>query len=194
MRLIINCVLLTAEFHLLNKELKLVSSKYPKIAGSEYAVLLEELEKFLVEAGWSFADITHIYCITGPAPFTGGRIVTLTLGSVAKIYPVKLVGLTLFEYWSILGNRYPMACSANATEYILASSVQSQLELLPIAGLDLASLQTWNLERSNLQEGQSQLHCSEMSPQIELSALTKFPETRTLDPLYLKKPNITLSR
>jgi tRNA A37 threonylcarbamoyladenosine modification protein TsaB len=140
---------------MLDSDLQYISTYTLDITGAEYDRLLPELEGFLTRMNQSFKNITHIYCITGPAPFTGGRIVTLTLGAIAKIYPIELVGLTLFEYWSILGNQYPMACGANTTEYILAATPTSPLELYPIADLDITTLRTWNLTRSRLQEGQS---------------------------------------
>ena len=194
MRLIINSVLPTSTFHLLSTGLKHISTHTVDITGAEYNRLLPELEGFLINMGQSFKNITHIYCITGPAPFTGGRIVTLTLGAIAKIYPVELVGLTLFEYWSLLGNQYPMACGANTTEYILAATPTSPLKLCPIADLDLTNLRTWNLTRSRLQEGQSPLHCNEILTLTDFSVLNTRIGNKTLDPLYLKKPNITLPR
>jgi tRNA A37 threonylcarbamoyladenosine modification protein TsaB len=194
MRLIVNCVLPTSTFHLLNSDLLYDFTHTVDITGVEYDRLLPELEGFLKIKELSFKDITHIYCITGPTPFTGGRIITLTFGAIAKIYPIELVGLTLFEYWSLLGNHYPMACGANATEYILAASPTSPLELCSIDNLDISQLRTWHLTRSRLHEGQSPLHYSEVLALVDFSVLTTYTSSQTLDPLYLKKPNITLSR
>jgi tRNA A37 threonylcarbamoyladenosine modification protein TsaB len=194
MRLIVNCVLPTSTFHLLRADLQPVSTHTVDITGAEYHRLLPELEGFLTSMKQDFKSLTHIYCITGPTPFTGGRIVTLTLGAIAKIYPMELVGITLFEYWSMFGNHYPMACGANATEYILAASPTNPLELCPIENLDLTTLRTWNLTRSRLHEGQSPLHYSEALALADFSALNTYVSSKTLDPLYLKKPNITLSR
>ena len=194
MRLIINAVLPTSSFHLLNANVKYISTHTVDMAGIEYDRFLTELEGFLVGEGQSFSNITHIYCITGPASFTGGRIVTLTLGTIAKVYPITLIGLTLFEYWSILGNEYPMACAANATEYILAATPTSLLELCPIADLDITSLNTWDLQRSRLQEGQSPLHYNEVGVSTDFTPLRNMTASKTLNPLYLKKPNVTLPR
>lgn len=102
------------------------------------------METFLASEQRKIGDIETVYLVTGPASFTGGRIMTLTLDSLALVYPkLKLVGLTLFEYWSETGNQFPMAVEANREELVIQRSATSQIELISKIAAEQIDFHTW---------------------------------------------------
>lgn len=69
---------------------------------------------------------------------------TLTLGSLVLAYPkLKLVGLTLFEYWAEAGNQFPMAVEANREEVAIQKSATSDIELISKAEAEHIDFHTW---------------------------------------------------
>ncbi len=100
--------------------------------------------------------------------------------------------MTLFEYWDMLGNAYPMAVEANKTELIVQSSSTAQIELLSKVAGEAREFQTWYSALSRLSKWENPIQYVQdfsLAPPI-LQNLDTF---KTLSPLYLKKPNITLS-
>lgn len=69
---------------------------------------------------------------------------TLTLGSLALVYPkLKLVGITLFEYWELAGNAFPMAIEANREELVIQRSPDSEMELVSKTSAETVAFRTW---------------------------------------------------
>ncbi len=69
---------------------------------------------------------------------------TLTLGSLALVHPkLQLVGITLFEYWEMAGNHYPMAIEANREELAIQKTAQSPIELISKAEAETINFATW---------------------------------------------------
>ncbi len=92
MYLLINSVLPEGTiFTLLDAEHVPVAETSILMAGNEYEQFLSSLEEFLRSQNITVAELKTIYAVTGPASFTGGRIVTLTLGTLSLVYGVLLV-------------------------------------------------------------------------------------------------------
>lgn len=53
----------------------------------EFDTFLPTLETFIGKYNLRMESIDRIYLTTGPSSFTGGRITTLTLGSLSLVYP-----------------------------------------------------------------------------------------------------------
>lgn len=115
------------------------------IAGKEFDRFLETTVGFLKGQNLGLADISTVYLVTGPASFTGGRIMTLTLGSLALAYPdIRLVGITLFEYWAAAGNGFPMAIEANREELAIQREPGSEIELVSKTEAENIPFRTWH--------------------------------------------------
>ena len=194
MHLLINTVLPDAVFTMLDKNHAVITTEIFTIAGAEYDLFLSTLEKFAAKNICKIQDLKTIYAVTGPASFTGGRIVTLTLGTLSLVYGIPLVGITLYEYWELTGNAYPMAFGINPTEYILKPSSSSEMQLMSANDISGLVPSTFHLPRFQLPTGQTGIQLKQSWDTLKLSSLAARTRTTTIDPLYCKKPNITLSR
>lgn len=83
------------------------------IKGHEFDLLLESLEAFLAKHQTSTKELEHIVVVNGPASFTGGRIVSLTVNTLALVNGTKLYPMDYFEYCALSGGSFPMLLEAN---------------------------------------------------------------------------------
>lgn len=142
--LLIASVIDPGHWYLFDESDTCISYQTHALGGKEFDLFLDTLEKFLADSKMSLRDIETIYLVTGPASFTGGRIMTLTLGSLAMVYPhLKLVGITLFEYWALAGNRFPMAIEANREELAIQRTPDSEIELISKTEAESIDFPTW---------------------------------------------------
>lgn len=142
--LLIASVIDPGHWYLFDERDACISHQTHSLGGKEFDLFLDTLEKFLAESNMSLMDIGTVYLVTGPASFTGGRIMTLTLGSLAMVYPhLKLVGITLFEYWTLAGNRFPMAIEANREELAIQRTSDSEIELVSKTEAESMDFPTW---------------------------------------------------
>jgi tRNA A37 threonylcarbamoyladenosine modification protein TsaB len=163
------------------------------IRGKEFDQFLEILSDILKKNEIEWDAVRAIYSVTGPASFTGGRIVSLTLGAITRVYThITLAGLTLFAYWEALGNEYPMALEANREEYVIQQDAVSALELKPAKELEASDFATWHSSISILPKWETPVQYKQ-DFRMAWSVVSKLPHSSTIEPLYLKKPNITLS-
>ncbi|MDD2745762.1 MAG: hypothetical protein PHU93_04450 [Candidatus Gracilibacteria bacterium] len=170
-----------------------VAHKTYSIAGKEFDCFLDTIETFLASEQLKIDDIETIYLVTGPASFTGGRIITLTLGSLVLAYPkLKLVGLTLFEYWAEAGNQFPMAVEANREEVAIQKSATSDIELISKAEAEHIDFHTWFARIGKLSKWGKMVQFETGIPSVSHLLKSK-SSARILHPLYIKKPNITFS-
>ncbi len=133
-------------WYLFNEKNRRTTHETHSIAGKEFDLFLDTMKGFLERQKLDIKDIDTIYLVTGPASFTGGRIMTLTLGSLALVYPnIRLVGITLFEYWAAAGNAFPMALEANREELTIQRSPESEIELISKADARDIPFRTWYL-------------------------------------------------
>jgi tRNA threonylcarbamoyl adenosine modification protein YeaZ len=61
--------------------------------------LLPLIEGVLKDAGWSFPDLTHISCVTGPGGFTSLRVGVTCANVLADQLGVPLAGVHLSDAW-----------------------------------------------------------------------------------------------
>lgn len=142
--LLIASVIDPGHWYLFDEQNACIAHEAHALGGKEFDLFLITLEKFLADCGKSIRDIGTIYLVTGPASFTGGRIMTLTAGSLAMVYPhIRLVGITLFEYWAIAGNPFPMAIEANREEFAIQRTADSAIELIPKDDAATLDFPTW---------------------------------------------------
>ena len=57
------------------------------------------IERLLEEAGWTYADLTHVACVTGPGGFTSIRSAIACANIVADQLNIPLAGIHLSELY-----------------------------------------------------------------------------------------------
>lgn len=62
----------------------------------ESELFLVSLEQFLKENDISFSEIEGMVVVNGPGGFTGMRIITLTINTIAFVYGTKLYPIDFF--------------------------------------------------------------------------------------------------
>lgn len=97
MYLLVDTVSKPAAFALFDRERRVVRTDREEISGREFERFLECLTETCAKAGIRPEDLEGIASVTGPAGFTGIRVVTLTLGTLAFAKNVPLFGLDYGE-------------------------------------------------------------------------------------------------
>lgn len=181
------------EWYIFDPEWNCIGHESYHTTGAEFDTFLPTLEWFIEKYNLRLESFDRIYLTTGPASFTGGRITTLTLGSLSLVYPnLELVWITLFEYWEAAGNQYPMAIEANSAELVVQLGPNQQMELVQKAEYANTVFPSYYGKTRNLSNTNNPLQFN-----MEIRSLPKYLRERetskVLHPLYIKKPNITLS-
>lgn len=180
-------------WYLFDEKNKRVAHQSYSIQGKEFDMFLPTLEKFLEANQLDITAIDTIFLVTGPVSFTGWRIMTLTLGSLALVYPkLKLVGITVFEYWALSGNTFPMAMEANREELVIQRGADTEIEIVSKNDVSTVDFKTWNYRTWNFAKWEILIQFNEEILTLPPDILRRTP-TRILHPLYIKKPNITIS-
>jgi tRNA A37 threonylcarbamoyladenosine modification protein TsaB len=180
-------------WYLFDKKNSQVAHHTYSIQGKEFDTFLATLEKFLDANQLDITAIDTIYLVTWPASFTGWRIMTLTLGSLALVYPkLKLVGITLFEYWKLSGNAFPMAVEANREELVIQRGPDTEIEIVSKKDVESIHFKSWYYRTWNFAKWENLIQFNEEILTLPPDILRRTPG-RILHPLYIKKPNITIS-
>jgi hypothetical protein len=183
-----NTAINPASFLLYSDDWQFIADARIDISGREFDALLPSMKWFLDQEKQSIQTIKKLYVVSGPISFTGWRIATLTAGTIALVHGIELYALTVFEYWQMLWNSYPMAIEANATEVVEQLSHESSFALVQKWGKYL----TWEAPRFGLPNHEKPIQWEYNLTWVP-DYLKSLPTTSQLDPIYLKKPNITLS-
>lgn len=177
-------------FVLATPDRTVVSERHVALAGSEFERFLNELEAFVSSSGWRFSDLTAIVCVNGPGPFTGMRVVTLTLNTLALVHGIPAYATDAFSCFRLSGFSGPYLIRANRGEYAWSESGES-FELRPLESIEAGSYFGLADEKDFANGGVS-VQFSRNPGEF----LRNFPfvaPVGRIEPIYIKKPNITLS-
>lgn len=184
-----------ALFILYDETGNVLGEKSVTLKWSEFQLFLSELTSFLDSCDRTTADVSVYYVVNGPSSFTGGRIITLTINTLMLVHGSKWVTLSLFEFWKFQGNTFPMAIEANKEEVVYQQSEDAELVLISKQSKELQEgrgVSTWAWNIWNLASEHYAIKYTHNTSKL-WSSLVKLRYSTKIEPLYMKRPNITLS-
>ncbi len=154
----------------------------------EFDTLIEEIDNLLKEANIAYKNLSGIICLVWPGSFTGTRVTTLTINTIAHSFGIPLYPLTVDEFLKLQNAQLPWILSITKREILLWSE--------PSSGI--------LVEKTSLPEGKyssltnidfdSDKYTIFLARDYEkvLQNLSLENPLYTLSPLYAKDPNITI--
>jgi hypothetical protein len=163
----------------------LVWIEFIDIAGKEYDMFFEQLSVFLSQNGCEWGSIDTITTVTWPGGFTASRVLTLMLSTLHLTDAIKLFAIDRFAYAHMLGASFPLSLQANKAERALA---------LNSGHWSLIAHDECMHPAYHLDDDRDNFFSRENVENFFRSCLLPFGrEEFPLKPIYIKKPNITLS-
>lgn len=189
MYLLINAVSEPATLLVFNEARKRLALESKEIKGKEFDLLLPWVEEVLSSVWGSIQSLDGIVIVNGPGSFTGMRIVTLTANSIAFAQNTPLYAIDIFSLGKLWGWEYPMILKANREEYLIKESETIESKL---SGKDSIPpgicYGIW--EENDFENGKISIKWS-IDYESFLRDFHFGEKTMRVDPLYIKKPNIT---
>jgi len=105
--LFIDVISSPAVFVCFGEDKKIISQKQYMLGQKEYDVFLDYLTSFMDDGNIAWKDVGGISTIVGPGPFTGMRIITLTLNTIQLVEQIPLEGVEFFDFLNHAGVSFP---------------------------------------------------------------------------------------
>jgi tRNA A37 threonylcarbamoyladenosine modification protein TsaB len=158
------------------------------IKWNESSKLIPELDIFLNKYSIQYSDLENIVTVNGPGSFTWVRTTVLIANSLNYVIKKHMTPLSYFD----LFEEYPIIKSSSKRDCFVKKSEWENIEI--ISNIDVEDY----FLKNNITEcsGDSQYKFSNTSilDNIDYSYIIKtieFQKLSQIDPLYIKKPNIS---
>lgn len=158
--------------------------------GNEFELFLDSLLLGLTDNQITWDDISKIGIVSGPGSFTAMRVITLTLNTLAFSFPqISLVPFHFFEILALSDLKGPYCIKANRWQYCSRKSIEDSDVLFDIADMP-AGQYYWQGDENDFEDKNVSI---EYTLRIEniFAHIHKTEWVKRIEPLYIKKPNIT---
>lgn len=191
MYLFLNTVSSASYICLFDENREVLFEKYFHILGSESSKLMSITKDFLKSTSYGYEDIQNIVTVVWPGSFTGIRTTVLYVNTLAYIFPqLFLTPLSFFDLYK----NFPIAKASSKRDLFVQKEKSAIIEILPVWDffqyLEVENISHiyWDIEGI---VSQKEGICTwDISYQYLLRNVS-FQRSKTLSPLYIKKPNIT---
>ena len=191
MYLLIDTVSHPANYILFDLQKNIVSKDLLEIKGSESELFLDSILSFLSKNNIQFQNLTGVVVVNGPWSFTAMRIITLTINTLVFVHPILLYSVDYFTFGSLWWWEYPILMRANRGEYLIQKNKDSSPELIEIPNI-LPRTYYWV---GDINDFKCTNDIISIQSTLDYSVFCKnFPmdsPVQKIEPLYIKKPNIT---
>ena len=173
---------------LFNDQREILFQKNIDVRLQESSKLIWEVDLFLKEAGKTYSDLKKIVIVHGPGSFTWVRTTVLMANTIAYVVKAEMFGVSYFE----LFDEYPIIKASSKRDSFVQKNHTSSIEVLQneeVRGLceqnNISKIfgEAWFLENI---ECVSEVNYTKVLEKISFD----HPQSR-IEPLYLKKPNIS---
>ncbi len=191
MYLLVDPVNSPAAFVVFDSDRSVVSLTRTDLSGQEFERFLDAAEGACRNSGTALSALDGIVCVRGPAGFTGIRVVSLTLSTLALANGTPLFELDAFELRALAGSKFPVVFRANRDEYAFSPAPGSEFSIVRKTDLAPGEYSGIGLESDFEGRGvriESSVDYGRAVARIDLSR-----PVGKIEPLYLKKPHITQS-
>lgn len=189
MYLLVDTVSQPAAFVFFDADRNVVSIEREDLSGKEFERFLAKMTEGAEKLGLKPKHLEGIACVRGPAGFTGIRVVTLTLGTLAFAVGIPLFELDYAELHALGGWNGGVLVRANRDEVAHCPKAGAEFEIVRKALLPEGNY------RGNVSESdfagraisvESQVNYAQAVRSLDLSKPLK-----KIEPFYVKKPNVT---
>lgn len=186
MNIFINTISTNAIIILFDNNRDIIKQKNIEIKGNESSKLIPFLEDFLKENKLSYKDIKNTIVVNGPGSFTWVRTTVLAINTINFITKNNLTPISYFN----LFNDFPIVKSSSKRDCFYKDSKDSKIEIK--TNEDIYS----ELKNKKIQNiyWEADLEDIEIIEKIDYSDIIKkikLLELKKVEPLYIKKPNIS---
>ena len=205
--LFINAVTQNWALILFDENKKIISQKNIEILWNESSKLVEIIDNFLKEESIKYTDLENLVVVNWPWSFTGVRTIVLAINAInfiiKKNTPWKKSpgGITPLSFFDLFEN-YPIIKSSSRRDLFVKYKKSDKIQIVKNEdfilspffkgstegkGLDF-NIIYWDLSNNILSESikvNSKINYKKVIENID------FQEKRLIEPLYIKKPNIS---
>lgn len=155
----------------------------------EYDNLLEKIEELLIMNSLAFTDISWIVVINWPGSFTWTRVITLIANTLSFVFNIKIESIDYFRFLETAWWLFPMMIKANRNEYLVKLDSNASPEIKNISEInDLEYFWIW--DKSDFEN--RNIYIKSINDYSTFFKSYRFNwNNERIEPLYIKKPNIT---
>lgn len=188
MNIFIDSISTTSYICIFDKNRKIINDMYTQVKWNESSKLIPDITCFLEENKIKQSDIENIIVVNGPWSFTGVRTTVLIANTMNYILKKNMTPLSYFD----LFEQYPIIKSSSRRDHFVQKSDNTEIEIIENS---LLEEYFWNNNISRVYwetsydfqnvEVLEKIDYNRIIQELELKKYTK------IDPLYIKKPNIS---
>lgn len=167
---------------LFDDDREILKLKYFDVHGDEWDKLVLIFDDFLRENDLTYSDIKNIAVVVWPGSFTGIRITTIMVNTIAFTLNTKLTPITYFE----LFKNYPIIKKSSKRDSFVQKIWDGDIEVVEnteISKIFNRGIIFWDLELDDITTN-SEINYREIIENLELRDL------KIVKPFYIKKPSV----
>lgn len=188
MNLFINAVSEKGYLALFNSQREIIDSQSLDIKGNESSQFIEILDSFLDKNNCKYDEIENIVCVNWPGSFTGVRTIVLVVNTLAFLHNITLTAMSYFE----LFQNFPIIKSSSKRDCFFQLHNQKSVEIINNQTIndfienEKIEILYWesNFDFENVTIIENIDYC-------DIIQTLKFQDFTKIEPLYIKKPNIS---
>lgn len=189
MFLVINTVANPAKLVLFDNQRHIIDQYEWDSKRAEFDSLMETISSFLGKNDLGIHDLSGIVCIIGPGSFTGIRITTLVVNTLAYVYKMPIFWIELWEFLRLSGSKMPYLSPMTRRESLIWEISHETWKII-----DNALLIPWTYTTCDAALDLGENYC--LNVQNDYTSFVQKVDLHNpvmiLRPLYARDPNITL--
>ena len=184
MNIFINAVTQSWILILFDKNKEIISEEKIEILWNESSKLIEKIDLFLKQNNINYFDLENLVVVNWPWSFTGVRTIVLAINSINFIINKNITTLNFFD----LFERYPIIKSSSRRDLFVKYKKSSTIEIVKNDDFIWEWKIYWDLSNNLLSEKIKTI--SEINYKKIIENIV-FKKNKIIEPLYIKKPNIS---
>ena len=156
---------------------------------NESSTLIPKIDSFISQNNLEYSDINNIVIVSGPGSFTWVRTTVLVVNTLAFTLGCKITPLSYFD----LFDTYPIIKASSRRDCFVQLSIASDVEIIPNELLQehLSEKNISQIYGEKLEFLSDQVTIVEKIDYESIIKKVVFEENTRIEPLYIKKPNIS---
>lgn len=174
---------------LFDQNRQIIDRKEIEVLLNESSMLLSELDSFMDKNNTAYEDIKNIVVVNWPWSFTGLRTIVLIVNTLNYIINANITPINYFE----LFDSYPIIKSSSKRDVFFKESKGKEIEILSndkctdLLKSNNIEIVYWDLSNDFFED-------ILLKSSIDYERIIKeivFENKKMIEPLYMKKPNIS---
>lgn len=189
MNIFIDTISNKANIILFDSNKKIINNTSWIIKWNESSTLIPEIDKLLKKNNANYLSLENIIVINWPWSFTWVRTTVLAINTINYIIKKNITPINFFDLY----NSYPIIKSSSKRDCFFKKSKSSKIKILNNNDIN-TFLQKNNIKKVYGEANNKLFEKIEILEKIDyLSIITniKFENKKQIEPLYIKKPNIS---